>query len=437
MTSEPALLGGPRLATKNYFFHSTDTGAEELFALKEVIDSQVLSGFTATPSDSFYGGVKVRQLEEEFSSIFGVKHAVSFNSATSALHAAVAAAGVGPGDQVITSPFTMSATASAILMQNGLPVFADIDENFFTISPASVRKALRPQTRAIIPVNLFGQPADLFSLREIARENGLVLIEDNAQAPLASINGHLAGTIGDMGVFSLNYHKAVQCGEGGVVVTNHDDYHKRLCLVRNHGETSVASMDMQSIANTMGWNYRMTELQAAVASVQMKKLERLNAIRIELASYLKSELEAFDFLIPPRVRDGCEHTYYFFPVKYKKGILSIHRNTFVRALVEEGFPVGAGYVAPLYWQSLYQNQIVYGNKGCPFQCRHVSEIPSYHKGLCPVAERMYQEELMVFKLCKYPNDRGDIDLLIEAIQKIIYFQEALHRWEISAAAGNM
>lgn len=435
MADALALLGGNKLAQKDYFFHSTDTGKEELLALKEVIDSQVLSGFTATPGASFYGGVKVRELEEQFASILGVKHAVSFNSGTSALHAAVAAAGVGPGNQVITSPFTMSATASAILMQNGLPVFADIDEKDFTISPASVKKKLTRSTRAIIAVNLFGQPADLFSLRDIARKNNLVLIEDNAQAPLASLKGHFAGTIGDMGVFSLNYHKTIQCGEGGVAVTNNDYYHERLCLVRNHGECSVAGMGIQSIANTLGWNYRMTELQAVVALAQLKKLKTLNAIRVELALYLASKLKAFQFLIPPHVCDECEHKYYFFPVKYSSKELGIHRNTFVRALAEEGFPLGAGYVEPVYWQPLYQNQIVYGSQGCPFKCQYVDQIPEYHKGLCPVTERMYKEELIVFKMCRYPNKKNDIDLLVKAIEKVIQHKDALRKWEIKTA-GN-
>ena len=429
MEQKLALLGGPKLAKKDYFFHTTDTGEEELLALKEVIDSQVLSGFIALPGKAFYGGEKVLAFEKQFSSRLDVRHAVSFNSATSALHAAISASGIGPGDEVITSPFTMSATASSILMQNGLPVFADINEDDFTISPSAVEKKLGPATRAILAVNLFGQPADLFKLRDIARKNRLILIEDNSQAPLATLNGQYTGTIGDMGVFSFNYHKAIQCGEGGIVVTNNDYYYEKLCLVRNHGECSVKGMGVKFIENTLGWNYRMTELQAAVAMVQLGKLDRLNDIRVSLAEYLLNKLQSFDFLIPPFVRTGCEHKYYFFPVKYCNTQIGIHRDTFVRALQCEGFPAGSGYVEPIYFQPLYQKQIVYGRKGCPFNCKHVERIPDYHIGLCPVTEKMYHEELIVFKICRFPHEKDDIDLFVKAIEKIIENKEKLREWE--------
>ena len=183
--------------------------------------------------------------------------------------------GIGPGDEVITTPYTMSATTSAILMTGAVPIFADIEDETFGLDPESVLANITPQTKGILVVNLFGHPARLQALREIADRHQLFLIEDNAQAPDAECGGRKTGTIGDIGVFSFNRHKVMQSGEGGVLVTDDEDLMTKAALVRNHGECVVDGLGVRDIVNTVGLNYRMTEMEAAVAREQFRKMPPL------------------------------------------------------------------------------------------------------------------------------------------------------------------
>lgn len=245
------------------------TGEEELKAVTEVMKNGNLSTFLANSGEKFLGGPKVRDLEGAFCKRFKSNYAVSVNSATTALQIAVAACGVGPGDEVLVSPYTMVASASAILLNNAVPVFVDIDPDTYTINPDEIEKWITPRTKAILTVNIFGLPSNLPRIKEIARKHNLYVIEDNAQAPGATVNGEEAGTIADIGVFSLNYHKVIQCGEGGVLLTNDDELAYRCQLVRNHGEIAVDELgDMDTYI--IGSNYRMSELHAAIGTEQLK-----------------------------------------------------------------------------------------------------------------------------------------------------------------------
>src|SRR4051794_1140057 len=228
------------------------------------MDSGVLSQYIGAWGEDFMGGPRVRALEAAWAERFEVRHALSMNSATSGLNAAAAAAGVGPGDEVIVSPYTMTASAVCALVHGAIPVFADIEPDTFCLDPRSVRERITPRTKAIVAVDIFGCPADFDALLEIAREHELVLIEDAAQAPGATRGGRPAGTLGHIGIYSLNYHKTIQCGEGGVVVTDDDALAERLALARNHGEAVVADMGSRA-ADVLGFNYRLGELEAAIA----------------------------------------------------------------------------------------------------------------------------------------------------------------------------
>lgn len=211
--SELALLGGvPSISTP--FGKYVSLGKEEEEAVVSVVRSGCLSGFFGSWEEGFLGGPKVQEFEAAWAKYFGCRHVISVNSNTSGLFAAIGAAGVGPGDEVIVPATTMSATAMAPLVYGGIPVFADLDPNTFCIDVDSVKANLTEKTKAIIAVNLFGQAAPLAELRNLADENGLILIEDNAQGPLATENGRFCGTIGHIGVFSLNYHKHIHTGEG-------------------------------------------------------------------------------------------------------------------------------------------------------------------------------------------------------------------------------
>lgn len=409
-----ALHGGPAIR-KTPFPEYRSIGAEEKMAAMAVLDSGVLSQFLGTWSPDFYGGPRVQALERAWEAYFGVSHAVSVNSATSGLYAAVGAAGIGPGDEVIVSPYTMSASATAALIYGAIPVFADIDPDTFCISATSIRQRISPRTKSIIVVDIFGHPADMDPIMSLAEEFGLVVIEDAAQAPGATYKGRFAGTLGHIGVFSLNYHKTIHCGEGGIVVTNDARLADRLQLIRNHAEAVVEKKGTEDLVNLVGFNYRMTEIEAAIATEQLKKLPALVAARQTAASYYARRLDGRDGLMLPRVDAHVTHGYYVHPIKYDADVTGVPRQCFVEAIRAEGIPISAGYVEPLYLQPLYQKQIAFGKSGYPFAGRPVN----YHRGLCPVAEAMHFEQLAVNPMVHASLSPDDLKDVADAYEKVM------------------
>ncbi|MCG8380344.1 MAG: DegT/DnrJ/EryC1/StrS family aminotransferase, partial [Proteobacteria bacterium] len=234
-----AIFGGPKSVTKP-FKHYNPIGKEELEAARSVIESGVLSQYLACWDADFYGGPKVQEFERFSEDYFGVKHAITVNSWTSGLIAAVGAIGIEPGDEIIVSPWTMCASATAIIHWNAIPVFADIEPETFCLDPESVENNISPYTKAIMSPDIFGHSADMDALMGIADKYNLKVISDTAQAPGAYYHGKYAGTIADVGGFSLNYHKHIHTGEGGILVTNDDQIAERLQLIRNHAEAVVA-----------------------------------------------------------------------------------------------------------------------------------------------------------------------------------------------------
>lgn len=415
-----AIFGGKPVRTEELPPHIT-TDDDEIEAVVEVMKKGRLSlfegSFSPDPPFSFNGGPYVQRLEREWEKYYGVKHAIAVNSATSGLYAAIGASGTGPGDEVIVSPYTMTASATCAVIYNAVPVFADIREDIFCLDAQAVENAITPYTKAIVVIHLFGHPADIDPIMELARKHDLYVIEDCAQVHGAHYKGKYVGTIGDIGVFSLNCNKTIQTGEGGIITTNNDELANRIRLIRNHGEVVVGSMGLADIANTFGWNYRMTEIEAAIGAVQLKKLKKFNKQRTELAAYLTKGISDIDFLIPPVVRENCDHVYYVYPLRYLEEVAGVPRNVFAAALNAEGIPFYEGYVKPLYLLPMYQQKIAYRG-GCPFKCSNYKGNASYEKGLCPTAERMHYKEIMTTEICRYPLTKADMDDIINAIHKV-------------------
>lgn len=408
-----ALLGGEPVRKHPFPTYNT-IGAEEKQAVAEVLDSGVLSQFLGTWSPDFFGGPRVQGLERAWSDHFRVGHAVSVNSATSGLYAAVAAAGVGPGDEVIVSPYTMSASATAALVCGAIPVFADIDPDSFCISADTIRACITSRTRAIIAVDIFGHPADMDPIMALAAEHGLTVIEDAAQAPGATYRGRSAGTLAHMGVFSLNYHKTIHCGEGGVVVTDDARLAERLQLIRNHAEAVVARKGTSDLVNMVGFNYRMTEIEAAIAAEQLKKLPRLVEARQAAAAYYDQRLQGLPGLSVPHIGGETRHGYYVYAMKYDAAAAGVPRQRLVEAVQAEGVTLSAGYVEPLYLQPLYQQRTAWGNQGFPFAGAAVK----YDRGLCPVAETMHFEQLILTPLVHSALSPRDLQDVADAIEKV-------------------
>lgn len=413
--SKCAILGGEPVRGEAIPWVST-MGDEEASAVADVMRSGSLSAFVADYGDQFFGGPKVRELEDSFCIRFGSKHAISVNSATTALHTAIAACGVGPGDEVLVSPYTMVASASAILMNCAVPVFVDIDQDTFNLDPELIEKWITPHTKAILTVNIFGLPSNLPRIMEIARKHDLYVIEDNSQSPGATINGKEAGTIADIGVFSLNYHKVIHSGEGGVLLTDDDALAYRCQLIRNHGELALDQLDdMETIA--LGSNIRMSELHAAVGIEQLRKLDGFLKTRRHLADLITENLSRRQGLTGAYVPEGYTHSYYVYPIKYDTSVWGISRETFADAMAAEGFLLGAGYVKPIYLLNIYKHKHVFNDTTYPFAFID-KPAQTYEKGICPVCERMHDEEMLIADICRVPFKEEDIKDFFTAIDKI-------------------
>jgi dTDP-4-amino-4,6-dideoxygalactose transaminase len=339
------------------------------------------------------------------------------NSNTSGLIAAVGAVGIEPGDEVIVSPWTMSASATAILVWNGIPVFADIEEETFNLDPVSIEKNITPRTKALMVPDIFGHAADLDEIMILADRYHLKVIEDAAQVPGALYKGRFAGTIGHIGVYSLNYHKHIHTGEGGVCVTDDPVLAERLQLIRNHAEAVVADKGVEDLSNLIGFNFRMTEIEAAIGLEQLKKLPALVAQRAAAADRLTAGLCDLKGLKTPIVKTGCTHVYYVYPLVYLAVETGIRRSVILEALQAEGVPVAGGY-QNLHLLPIYQKRIAYGRRGFPWSADFYKGRVSYAKGICPVAESLHDGSFLQIGLCAYAFDDHEVDLVIDAFRKV-------------------
>ncbi len=413
-----ALLGGPP-AVHHIAPHPSILGDADVAAATDVIRGGVLSGYIGAPGEAFMGGPRVRAFEAQCAAHFGVKHAVAVNSWTSGLVCAVGAIGIEPGDEVITTPWTMAATATAVLHWAGVPVFADIDRATYNISPASVLKLITPRTKAVVAVDIFGQSADMTALRDICDHHGLKLLSDCAQAPGAWHRGMAAGTLGDIGGYSLNYHKHIHCGEGGVLVTNDDRSARRLALIRNHAEAVVHSDDPAELANLLGHNFRLGEIEAAIAAVQLPQLAARVALRQQAAAALNAGLAGLPGLTTPAVLSGNTHVYYIYGLQLDTLRLGISREHLLQALRAEGVPGLVGSYQNLHLLPLFRHRIAYGTAGFPWKgTPHGDSAVTYGPGLCPVAEDLHSRSFFGLALGQFAHGPQEVLQIVAAFNKV-------------------
>lgn len=353
---------------------------EEQKEVIKVIESQMLT---------LLAGEVVKNFEREFANYIGVKHAIGVNSGTAALHIAIAALEIGPGDEIIVPPFTFIATASSILQNNAIPIFADIDNKSYMLDPDSVKKKITDRTKAIIPVHLSGITADMDPLLEIAADNNLHIIEDACQAHGAKYKGKKVGAIGDLGTFSFYPSKNMTTGEGGIITTNNSKLAEQCRLIRHHGEPSWY------VYNRLGWNYRMTEIQGAIGRIQLKKLDRYVKIRNENAQYLTDNVKDFRGIDPPYVPKYCEPAFNYWIGRIHPEIIGLNKEKFI-----EKFPKSKVlYPIPLYQTKLFQQKVAYP-KGCPWSCPFYGKEIDYTKLNLPVVEKVTRE---IFALDIHPK----------------------------------
>lgn len=367
----PAIEGGKpvREHFKEYFPRFSDYE-------KQLVLSVLESGRLASGVGTF-----VRNFEKKFSEYIGVGYALAVSSGTAALHTAVASLGIGVGDEVVTTPFSFVATATAVLHNNAIPVFADIELDTLNIDPETIPDKITDRTKAILVVHLAGHPAEMDEIIKIARERGIAVVEDCAQAIGSEYRGRKVGSIGDVGAFSFYQSKNMTTGEGGMVTTNNPEIHRRAKLFVEHGS------EERYYHITLGWNYRMTELQAALGLGQLERIEELNRAREEIARIYTDELESLDgdLLILPKPRKHVKHTWHIYQVLLKLDNLRVNRDRIVEALRGENVLVLVSYPRTIYENPLFQRMEGYG-KGCPWSCPFYGRKISYKPGTAPRAE---------------------------------------------------
>lgn len=413
-----ALHGGTKTITKSFKRYNS-IGKEEVDAAKAVIESGVLSQFLGCWDPDFYGGLKVQEFERACEAYFNVKHVVTVNSWTSGLIAAVGAIGIEPGDEVIVSPWTMCASATAILHWNAIPVFADIEPETFNLDPKSVEANITPYTKAIMAVDIFGHSCDIDALMEIANRHNLKVITDSAQAPGVYNKGRVTGTLAHVGGFSLNYHKHIHTGEGGILVTDDDDIFERLQLIRNHAEAVVADKGVTNLVNMVGYNFRLGEIESAIGIEQLKKLKGFVEGRQRKAERLTEGLKGLVGLRTPIIKPDCTHAYYVYPMILDIDQLGVTREMIFAALEAEGvIGLAPGYVN-VHLLPLYQKKIAYGSIGFPWTSDICKRDVSYAKGICPVAEELHEKSFLGYAMCLNELENDEVDLIVKAFRKVL------------------
>jgi perosamine synthetase len=342
-------------------------GRDEIAAVTAVLESGMLAS-----------GSRVAEFERQFADYCGISHAVAINNGTAALHAALMAAGIGPGDEVIVPAFTFYATASSVLMCGATPVFADVDEQTFNIAPKKIEELVTKKTRAVIAVHLFGQPFDIPAVKEICRRHNLVLIEDAAQAHGALFHGKKAGSFGDLACFSFYATKNMITGEGGMVTTGNRAFDERLRLVINHGQSE------KYLHTCLGYNYRMTDLAAAIGLVQLGRLEGFNARRRKNAAYYDAHLSVRG-LVTPVVAPGVQPVYHQYVVRITDQF-PMGRAEFMEYLKGRGIGSAVHYPVPL------PRQPVFGLKNDPDPCPIATRLSASVLSL-PVYPSLEEEQL--------------------------------------------
>jgi len=413
-----AIHGGqPHIVEK--FARFKTIGPEERVAALEVIDSGELSGFIGAPGPSFLGGKHVKQFEELAADYFKSNYCVSFNSWTSGLIAAVGAIpDLEPGDEIITSPWTMSATAMAILHWQAIPVFVDISPDDYCIDVSKIREKISPRTRAILTVDIFGYPSNYTALRSICDEFNLLLIGDSAQAPNAKHGEDFVSKLADIGGYSLNYHKHLQTGEGGFALTDSLELADRMRLIRNHAESVVSSKPEATLTNMIGYNFRLGEIEAAMAYPQLRRLESTVESRVSIAKSIISQLESLQGLMFPSKEYQASSVFYMIPIQLDEG-LPWDRREIVRALQAEGVPALIEGYANIQKLPIFEHKIAYGSHLNPWSLGSGENSTSAHN--CPVADRLFSNTFLGIHNCTFEFNSDEIKKFVGAFFKVWEF----------------
>jgi len=368
-------------------------------------EEDVQSVVNVLKSDYLTTGPAVNEFEQAVAFYVGAKYAIAFSNGTAALHGACFAAGIGKDDEVITTSMTFAASSNCILYQGGKPVFADIDSRTYNIDPKKVEELITDRTKAIIPVHFTGQPVELDAIHQIAKNHNLVVIEDAAHALGATYKGNRVGSLSDMTMFSFHPVKHITSGEGGIITTNNEEYYQKLLQFRSHGITREPDKLIENHGpwyyemQFLGFNYRMTDIQAALGTSQLKKIDKFVELRKKYAlKYDEAFKEINEIQTPYQYQYGSS-SWHLYVIRLALEKLTGSRKEIFEALLNENIGVNVHYI-PVHLQPYYQQL-------------------GYQKGICPNAEKLYEE---IITLPLFPAmTEEDVNDVISAVNKVINY----------------
>jgi perosamine synthetase len=413
MSSSIALKGGKPVRTSPWpkWPLFTDKDKADLAAL---LDDGRLTSIT---------GPKVREFEEKYAAAFGARYGLATCNGVTAIHLALAALQIGPGDEVIVPAHTFIGTSIPVLMANAVPVFVDVRRDSFNLDVSKVEAAVTPRTKAIVPVHLNGLPADMDELRAIAARRGVAVVEDACQAHGAVYRGTRVGTLGQVSCFSFFEDKVLTTGEGGMVLTNDQGLYELARCVRSYGEEPVTNIGNRKYEHVrLGFNYRMGALPAVLGINQLDRLDQMVAKRNANARYLRQRLSGIPGVTPPPDFPDRLSAWYKFVCRIDTGAIRTDVLNFVEAIKAEGVPATPRYPKPLPLQKVYREKLGYGRTHCPYDCDKYGQDLDYSKGSWPEAERVGRE---AFVLLVHPSEEEqDLDDAATAVEKVAAFYRA-------------
>ncbi len=406
-----AIDGGKPVRSKNPIVETDVFEQEELDALIQVAKDKKIRRAEAAV-----------EFEKAIADWFGVKHAIAVSSGTTALHIALAAFGIGPGDEVIVTPYTFVASDTAVLEQNAIPIFADVDPVHLTLDPKDVERRITPRTKAIIPVTISGSLVDMDPIMELAQKHHLWVLEDACQSLGAKYKGRLVGTIGHVGVFSTITGKIISTGEGGFVITNDTDLYEKMWGYQDFARKKSLGPASKYHFGLPCTNYRITNMQAAIGTQQMKRAWDMIQKRTENADYLSKKLEGIPGIVLPAKSPWGERVYFYYLIRLLPEVLGTDMLNFALALAAEGvynqrYLSTTRWMVPQHLEPLFVNKEGYGGTKCPFECPLYEGQVEYYRGLCPVAETACDEVFWLASM--HPLlEKGDLDDIAEAVRKV-------------------
>lgn len=380
------------------YFKNRKTGRKMIpYGRQTIEEDDIQAVVDVLRSDYLTTGPKIAEFEKMVADYVGAKYAVAISNGTSALHAACFAAGIQPGDEVITTPLTFAASSNCVLYCGGTPVFADVDPKTYNIDPEDIRRKITDKTKAIIAVHLAGQPCDMDEIHKIAKEHDLIVIEDGAHALDSVYKGKKVGTLSDMTTFSFHPVKPITTGEGGMIVTDNEEFYQKMMLFRSHGITRDENLMTRNDGPwfyqqlDLGYNYRITDIQCALGCSQMKKLDRFLALRKEIVARYNEAFADCENIVTPYQLPETESGWHLYIVQVK----NCDRRKVFEALREHGIAVNVHYI-PVYLHPYYQE---HGYKDV--HCRNAEEVYSHIISLPLYPTLTEEQQQYVIETLKY------------------------------------